>query len=54
VSHPVHGAIAHSRLTGWACTILRCDTASRPQACVLLILSVLMMLVTILALAVGK
>lgn len=36
-------------LTGWACRIIDCDTASRPKACVLLILSVIMMIVSILA-----
>ena len=46
-----HEEFRHFRLTGWACKILRCDPASPPQACVLLVVSVVMMLVTILSAA---
>lgn len=45
----LHEAIAHSLLTGWACKIIVCNTAGRPKACVLLLVSVIMMLVTIVA-----
>lgn len=43
---PTHDQFRHFALTGWACRILRCDPASPPQACVLLVVSVIMILVT--------
>ena len=47
-----HDEFRHFYLTGWACRILRCDPASPPKACVLLVVSVVMMLVTFLSLSV--
>ena len=44
-----HDLLARSWATGWACKIIDCDTAGPPKACVLLLVSVLMMLVTIVA-----
>lgn len=47
----LHAHMARSVAFGWACKIIDCDTASPPKACVLLILSVVMMIVTILVAA---
>ena len=48
-----HRELAEAPILGVACRILRCDLASRPKACVLLLASMGMMIVTLLATLAG-